>query len=302
MGNAVSSTPKDEGQSTDNSPSDATFSTTNVTQHKDRQPHKSSRRRESVPTVPHGRAAAAPPSASLESAHGHSASHTTSAASDSHGQGHSRQRSRTSADSSTRPRSSISQDRDTTSRHGSEKRGDEQGRVANAARKSETNNTAFPAYDRDVQPGVLPADVPTHGRDDAAAESSSTPSTYYVPNAHYGRPPRLPLPIEEEILSPGSPIISPADFSGPIGKDVTDDHDFMRNPSLQSSTTVDEDEAAEDEYQAHGRATGQMVDTIIEWREGGSRIYVTGSFSGWNKKHRLKIQYASPTTTLRNRG
>lgn len=101
----------------------------------------------------------------------------------------------------------------------------------------------------------------------------------------------MPLPIEEEVLIPGSPIMSPEDFSGPIGGDIEDENELTRTASIRSSTTADEDEVTEDEFQAHGRVTGQVVDTLVEWKEGGDRVYVTGSFSGWNKKHRLQKKY-----------
>jgi hypothetical protein len=26
---------------------------------------------------------------------------------------------------------------------------------------------------------------------------------------------------------------------------------------------------------------------VIEWKQGGKKVYVTGTFAGWNKKYRL---------------
>ena len=115
--------------------------------------------------------------------------------------------------------------------------------------------------------------------------SNATPSSSYAPNTQYIRPPRLPLPIEQEVLSPGSPIISPADVPGdPIGKD---DEEVLngRKGSLVSSTGYDEDIG--EDYNVPVPSAGPTLDTLIEWKQEGEKVYVTGSFSGWNKKHRL---------------
>jgi hypothetical protein len=101
---------------------------------------------------------------------------------------------------------------------------------------------------------------------------------------HLSRPPRLPLPIEEEIHTPGSPIVPPADSDAPVVDDDTLDGDGLTRKSSQlSSTTVDDDDA--DELQVD--KTKATVPTLVEWMRGGHKVYVTGTIFQWNRKHRL---------------
>jgi hypothetical protein len=59
---------------------------------------------------------------------------------------------------------------------------------------------------------------------------------------------------------------------------------------LSTSTTTagegeDGDEDLGEEFRGNeGRPT---VPTLIEWEGGGERVYVTGTFAGWNRKFRL---------------
>ncbi|TEA19102.1 SNF1 protein kinase subunit beta-3 [Colletotrichum sidae] len=122
-----------------------------------------------------------------------------------------------------------------------------------------------------------PVDVPI-----APTESSSLRSHYsahmvepaLVSNnsvndmSYITRPPRLPLPIEEEIHTPGSPIIAPADSGEAAVEEVeTLEGDGMtRKTSALSTNTVDEED---------------------EWRRGGGKVYVTGTIFQWNRKQRL---------------
>jgi len=113
--------------------------------------------------------------------------------------------------------------------------------------------------------------------------SAQSPANYYLPNTQFNRPPRLPLPIEEEVLQPGSPIISPSDISSPINHN---DADIPRRTSMLSSTTADDDDLGED-FSAHDVAEGPRVEKLIEWKQGGDKVYVTGTFTNWNRKFRL---------------
>lgn len=264
MGNTASS---DKHPTGSNSPRDTT---THAPQHDSKDPNlykKFPKRRESVPALPHGRASAVPPSASLESAQGHSSSRTPHAVSKGHTHSHSRHRSQTTV---------TSQSKSYDEKDGSNDRG---GKVP----PQEAHPVQVPTHPVPTAPNIQrsaagqPRDSPT------------SPSSYHIPNSQFSRPPRLPLPIEKEDFAPGSPIISPADLPGPLGKEPLPEDgtaQLERKGSVLSSTTVDEDEVIDD-FQAHGKATGQMVDTLVEWKEGGDRVYVTGSFSGWTKKHRL---------------
>ena len=105
---------------------------------------------------------------------------------------------------------------------------------------------------------------------------------------HLTRPPRLPLPIEEEVHTPGSPIIAPADISIDAEAPILDidplDNDVLpRRSSALSNTTIDEEDA--DELRVD--KTGPTVPTLLEWKRGGEKVYVTGTIFQWNKKHRL---------------
>lgn len=98
------------------------------------------------------------------------------------------------------------------------------------------------------------------------------------------RPPRLPLPIEEEVHTPGSPIIAPADNGEPVDAvDLDGDGTMARKSSNLSTTTIDEDDAEE----LRVDKTRPTVPTRLEWLRGGERVYVTGTIFQWNRKQRL---------------
>lgn len=100
------------------------------------------------------------------------------------------------------------------------------------------------------------------------------------------RPPRLPLPIEEEVHTPGSPIIAPTDveIDAPIlDVDPLDGETLATRNSTLSNTTIDEEDAEELRVDK-AKAT---VPTTFEWLRGGDKVYVTGTIFQWNKKHRL---------------
>jgi len=113
---------------------------------------------------------------------------------------------------------------------------------------------------------------------------------YSLPPASYSfsRPPRLPLPIEEELYTPGSPVILPQDLPSEIEPIEGDDSldKSGRQTSMLSSTTADDDEIPDDIVFQDSAGQG-LVPTLIEWRQGGDRVYVTGTFVDWDKKVRL---------------
>lgn len=96
------------------------------------------------------------------------------------------------------------------------------------------------------------------------------------------RPPRLPLPIEEEVHTPGSPILGPDESLTDIELGESSDG-LTRKSSAVSATTVDEDEGEE----LRVDKTRPVVPTKIEWKLGGERVYVTGTIFQWNRKQRL---------------
>ena len=122
---------------------------------------------------------------------------------------------------------------------------------------------------------------------DASFEPSGPPGDpNYMSSSILNFPPRLPLPIQEEDHTPGSPIISPQEISSAL-QEYDIDERLPKRTSILSSTTLDEDEN-EEYLQGHGSGVaGRTVPTIIEWNHGGDRIYVTGSFAGWEKKYRM---------------
>jgi hypothetical protein len=117
--------------------------------------------------------------------------------------------------------------------------------------------------------------------------------------SQFSRPPRLPLPIEEELHTPGSPIISPADVSGPVGpiEPLEELPGLPRRSSVLSSTTLDDDDLGDDLGSLEG-GPHVPVPTLLEWREAGDKVYVTGTFAGWDRKFRLHKKYIPlfPTT------
>ncbi|KAJ0117638.1 snf1 kinase complex beta-subunit [Diaporthe amygdali] len=153
----------------------------------------------------------------------------------------------------------------------------------------------------DAEP-TKPVDVPA--RDTAAATAQLEPTSPVSPfDASEGihtqgsisdmsfiaRPPRMPLPIEEEVHTPGSPITAPADVGDSLGEPVEalnlseGDGDIVRKSSNLSTTTVDEDDAEE----LRVDKTRPTVPTRLEWLRGGERVYVTGTIFQWNRKQRL---------------
>lgn len=133
------------------------------------------------------------------------------------------------------------------------------------------------------------------GEDSAiAASSRSLPlpeDDYSLPPASYSfsRPPRLPLPIEEEVYTPGSPVLTPQEVTTAV-EPIQGDGELKktgRQTSMLSSTTADDDEIPDDVVFPDS-VTGQpVVPTLLEWRQGGDRVYVTGTFVDWDKKVRL---------------
>ncbi|TPX15154.1 uncharacterized protein E0L32_004712 [Thyridium curvatum] len=105
--------------------------------------------------------------------------------------------------------------------------------------------------------------------------------------SYLSRPPRMPLPIEEEIHTPGSPIIAATDIGPPLEDDEAihnlDAADLTRKSSALSTTTVDEEDAEE----LRVDKSRPTVPTRLEWLRGGDKVYVTGTIFQWNRKQRL---------------
>jgi hypothetical protein len=109
---------------------------------------------------------------------------------------------------------------------------------------------------------------------------------------HLTRPPRLPLPIEEEVHTPGSPILGPADMETPMPEieslDVEEIETLPRRLSALSETTIDEEEDAEE---LPIDKTKPVVPTEFVWLGGGEKVYVTGTIFQWSRKSKLYPMY-----------
>ncbi|KAM7208796.1 hypothetical protein V8F20_000959 [Naviculisporaceae sp. PSN 640] len=118
-------------------------------------------------------------------------------------------------------------------------------------------------------------------------ESATLPHSSLQDMSYLTRPPRLPLPIEEEVHTPGSPIISPTDIGQPL-EDVegleSEGSGLMRPSSTLSNNSEVEDEDTEELRVDKSKPT---VPTRLEWHHGGEKVYVTGTIFQWNRKTRL---------------
>ncbi|CAK7267941.1 galactose metabolism-related protein [Sporothrix epigloea] len=134
------------------------------------------------------------------------------------------------------------------------------------------SNTGFTEFEPPLSPYTDSMDV-------SVLTHSSMPDVSYIT-----RPPRLPLPIEEEVHTPGSPIIVPRKDGEPVDEIETLDNDALTNrSSTLSSATIDE----EDMEELRVDKTRPTVPTRLEWLRGGEKVYVTGTIFQWNKKQRM---------------
>ncbi|KAI1449796.1 hypothetical protein ABKA04_001715 [Annulohypoxylon sp. FPYF3050] len=115
--------------------------------------------------------------------------------------------------------------------------------------------------------------------------SGPTSSSIQDMSYHINRPPRLPLPIEEEIHTPGSPIVAPSDADVKPLDDVPALDETTSIPRRASglSNATDEDDAEE----LRVDKTRPTIPTRIEWSRGGQKVYVTGTPFQWSRKQRL---------------
>lgn len=229
-------------------------------------PRREPRRRDSIQALSSGKATAAPPSESLTSALAHSSLQPPSRAT------HARQRSKTIdiAPAPTQPPISDEMGHD-------QSRVAQQERLANEKQYKPTEPVAVPTtadgaprYDHSINPSGPPQDP------------------YRIPPSQTQRPPRLPLPIGEELHTPGSPIISPQDLSLDFDQDAVEGS-LPRKTSLLSSTTMGDDDDDDDQPLSEESVT-KTIPTYLAWHRGGQKVYVTGTFANWNRKFRLHKQ------------
>lgn len=140
-----------------------------------------------------------------------------------------------------------------------------------------------------VEAGSHNANQPhAHFNSDAAARAmtdSTLISQGSLTDMYLTHPPRMPLPIEEEIHTPGSPILPPEEDHSlaNIGELADSAEVLTRKSSGLSAGTLDEEESEE----LRVDKTRPVVLTKLEWKAGGEKIYVTGSIFQWNRKRRL---------------
>ncbi|POR35952.1 SNF1 protein kinase subunit beta-2 [Tolypocladium paradoxum] len=137
-----------------------------------------------------------------------------------------------------------------------------------------------------------PVDVPIESSSlrshhDAYAHEHINPESHLVSNSsvtdmYLRGPPRLPLPIEEEVHTPGSPILAADEGLGDVELGESSDG-LTRKSSAVSANTVDDEESEE----LRVDKTRPVVPTRLEWKRGGDKVYVTGTIFQWNRKQRL---------------
>ncbi len=123
---------------------------------------------------------------------------------------------------------------------------------------------------------------------DSQFEPSGPPrDPNYIPHSNLNFPPRLPLPIEEEVHAPGSPVIAPQGFSSSLDENDIDGT-IPRSSSVVSSTTIEDYEAGNElQPYPYEQPPSGTVPTLLQWKKGGDRVYVTGTFAGWSRKYRM---------------
>ncbi|KAF7174908.1 hypothetical protein CNMCM7691_005376 [Aspergillus felis] len=219
------------------------------------------------------KAAAADPSASIETATGHPATaHQTPV--------QQRLQSRNITDSS---------------------KGDSERQDRHDAKKAEPHYRDIPSPDPS-NPVQVPVSRSAARHDPTVAPSGPPLNAYYSASTHLQRPPRMPLPIGDATATSGSPIIGPEDshigfVSGdrPLGEQISQDNAGIGNTAVDEEETLDELEP----YTPSG--VGRAVPTFIEWNGPGEKVYVTGTFVNWEKKYRLHRNESNPgvmSTTL----
>lgn len=120
---------------------------------------------------------------------------------------------------------------------------------------------------------------------DSQFEPSGPPrDPNYIQHSNLNFPPRLPLPIVEELHTPGSPIITSAGIESVLHDD---DEILPRQNSGVSTTTLDDDELGDELRTYPLEDSRRTVPTLITWKQGGDKVYVTGTFTSWNKKFRM---------------
>jgi hypothetical protein len=274
--------------------------------------HHAARRRESIPALSTVKSQAAPPSASFTNAESHPTSASTRPQSRGRSQtvaiaasaaiAHNLRAAQDSYSYSSKPAShdAMGNEQSKAPKEKGHRARDStsstppQLPARSTPEKGPSPPHAVPAHA--PSPQTRPVDVPAAAREEPPSSRSDDPAAsidpadaslqeYVVSPSHFSRPPRLPLPIEEETHVPGSPILSSEHNYSPIDHDEVEGT-LPRHASIISNTTNADDEDLGDEFKGPNAAR-PTVPTLIEWEGEGERVYATGTFAGWNRKYRL---------------
>jgi hypothetical protein len=110
------------------------------------------------------------------------------------------------------------------------------------------------------------------------------------------RPPRLPLPIADAQVEPipESPTLGPVQTGNDDVSNLYDDDHLSpaedklpRKDSMLSATTQDDEEVGELQPYAVDTTGAKLVPVPIVWRDGGDKVFVTGTFATWQRKFKL---------------
>lgn len=126
---------------------------------------------------------------------------------------------------------------------------------------------------------------PRSPRSEDTYEAAAMPHSSLQDMSYLTRPPRLPLPIEEEVHTPGSPILAPTEPGQPLDDVEGLDSAGLTHPDSNLSNTSALGE--EDTEELLVDKTRPTVPTRLEWRHGGDKVYITGTIFQWNRKTRL---------------
>jgi hypothetical protein len=141
-------------------------------------------------------------------------------------------------------------------------------------------------------PHTQPLSIPSAAAatSDGQQDPVLSPAYHLPPAAIYSRPPRLPLPIEEEDHMPGSPILASQALTSPLDQNDLESGIIPRKSSVLSSTTVDDEEDMEnnDAFPPDASRSLQVkIPTRMEWNGPGEKVFVTGTFCNWERKMKL---------------
>ena len=169
-----------------------------------------------------------------------------------------------------------------------------------AEKAVKTEKKDVPYRDREqaaaARSSAEPVDVPaamSRSRQDDFEQSNF--SRHYTPVSQM-RPPRLPLPIADAQVDqiPESPALRPVKTGNEDVSTLYDDEPMSataetlrRKDSMLSATTQDEEEVGELQPYAVDTTGAKLVAIPIVWRQGGDKVFVTGTFANWQRKFKL---------------